>query len=141
MRSRFYLVPVLALLLVFSGAIVSSGRLHYIMSRTFVIRYVIDPKQVDHIVKLFKNRLLLKDPHARIIGCKDVTRVALEGAKDFGVGAVCAVRSGNNSFLALMCENSRLGGLACAASKSPVRDDVIRFIENDCLPAAARSRP
>lgn len=138
MSSRLGLAPVLAVLLVFFGGIVPSGKSQTVLSRTLVIKYVIDPKQVDYVVNLFKSRLLLQDHDAGIIGCKNVTRIAVGGAKDFAVGASCAVRRGNNTFSALMCEDSRYGRLICTQSRAPAREEVIEFIKGNCLPAGSR---
>lgn len=138
MKSRLAFVPLLALLLVFLGGILTSGKSRIIFSRTFIIQYVIDPQQVDYVVKLFKDRLHHQDPNAAIIGCNEVTRVAPGGTGNFGVGAACAVRSGNRMLSALMCQNSPSGRLICAQSRAPTRDEVIRFIEANCLPSASR---
>ncbi len=134
MRSRFCFVPVLAVLMVFWGGIVSPGKSQSISSRTYIISCVIDPRQIAYAVNLFRNRLHVEAPNAGIVWCNDVTRVVPEGGKDFALGAACTVQSGNNRFSALMCENSRLGKLVCAQSKAPTRDEVIQFIERDCVP-------
>ncbi|MDR3554801.1 MAG: hypothetical protein P4L55_08605 [Syntrophobacteraceae bacterium] len=138
MRSRFALVPILALLLILGGGGVSTCKAQYVVSRTYIIRYVIDPKQIDYVVNLFKNSLSIEEPTAGIIGCKLVTRVAQGGGKDFAIGAACAVQSGENRFSVLMCEDSRFGRLVRAPSRAPARGEVIQFIEDNCLPAGKR---
>ncbi|MGC8495429.1 MAG: hypothetical protein ACP5SH_27275 [Syntrophobacteraceae bacterium] len=137
MNRRLRLLHVLTVLVVFFG-LVSSGRSQMIESRNYVIHCVIDPKQIDYAERLFKTRLVQQDPEATLLGCQNLTRVDLEGARDFALGAACAVRIGNNLFSALLCEDSRYGRLLCAKSNATKRDDVIRYIEANCIPAGNR---
>ncbi|MDR3566918.1 MAG: hypothetical protein P4L43_02715 [Syntrophobacteraceae bacterium] len=140
MRRCFGLVLVFALLPVSLGAMVSTGKSQYIVSHSFQVNYVIDQKQTDYISNLFKHQLPLQVPNAGVVGCRNFTRVCRDGAKDFGVGATCEVRSGNNRFLLLLCENSRLGRLRWAESQShaPNREAVVAFIEENCLQSGRR---
>jgi hypothetical protein len=138
MRSRWALVPVLALLLILQSGIVSTCKSEYVVSRTYIISYVIDPHQIDYVVNLFKKSLSIEEPTAGIIGCKQVTRVAQGEGKDFALGAACAVQRGEDRFLVLMCEDSRFGRLVRAPSRASARDEVIQFIEGNCLPAGKR---
>ena len=128
-------VPVLAILLVLVG---SACKSQSIVSHTFIIHYVVAQKQVDYIVGIFRNRLLLQDPQAEIIGCNNVTRISRDGAKDFSVGAVCGVRSGDNRFTLLVCENSRFGGFTETESEASTREEVIQFTEGNCLNTGRR---
>ncbi len=114
------------------------GAPQYIVCHNFTISYVNDPKQIDQVVNLFRNQLKLKAPEASILGCKEVTRVGPQGGKLFGIGAQCGVRIGTSRFSALMCEDSGFGRLAWARWKPLRREEVIRFIENNCLPPDKR---
>lgn len=137
MNRRLRLLHVVTVLMVLFG-VVSAGRSQLIVSRNYVIHCVIDPKQIDYAERLFKTRLHQQDPEAALIGCQNLTRVDLEGARDFALGAACTVRSGNNLFSALLCEDSRYGRLLCAKSNATTRDDVIRYIEGNCIPEGNR---
>ncbi len=86
-------------------------------------------------MNLFRKGLLPLDPKAGIVGCMNVTRVAPDGSRDFGVGAACTVRTENGLFPLLLCEDSRFGRLSYAESNTPARAKVIDFIEGNCLPA------
>jgi hypothetical protein len=138
MSNRWGFIAVLAVLLVCPAGLVSTGYSQFIISHTYMIHYVIDPKQVDYVVDVFKNQWHTQDPDSVIIGCNKVARITRDSAKDFGVGAACGVQRGNNRFSLLVCENSRFGGLVFAESQATAQEQVVRFIEGNCLPTDKR---
>lgn len=135
MRNRLGFVAVLAVSAAIFCSIASPVRSQFIESHNYKISYVVNQKQVDYVVNVFRKGLLALDPKADIVGCMNVTKVARDGARDFGVGAACTVRTENGLFSLLLCEDSRFGRLSYAESKTPARTKVIDFIEGNCLPA------
>ncbi|MGC9196416.1 MAG: hypothetical protein ACP5IL_13325 [Syntrophobacteraceae bacterium] len=138
MRSRAGSVSIVALLLVLGLYSICAGNFSYIAPKTFTINYINDQKQIDSLVKVFRKQLHTQAPNVGITGCNNVSRVSLQGRRDFAMGAACGIQSGNRRLLALLCEDSRSGRLVYAASETVSRDKVIEFIENNCLSTASR---
>jgi hypothetical protein len=138
MGTRAGSVSILALLLVLGLYSICSGNFGYIVPRTFTINYINDQKQIDSIVKVFGNQLSTQVPNVGIIGCNNVSKVSLQGKKDFAIGAACGIQSGGTRLLALLCEDNRSGRLVYAQSQTISRDEVIEFTENNCLGTTTR---
>ena len=135
MSSRSGFVFVLSVLLVFCGSVVSAGESETTLrSRSFVIRYVTDRKQINYVVDQFGSQLRRLGSHASIIACNHVTELAEVGIKNFSFGAICTAQNGNNRLTVLMCDDSLAGKFTWAESGSLSPEGVVQFIKRNCPP-------
>jgi len=126
---------VLAVLLVFCGSVVSAGESETTLkSRSFIIRYVNDRKQINYVVDQFGSQLRRSGSNARIIACSQVTELAEAGIKGVSFGAVCTVQNGNNILTVLMCDDSQAGKFTWGESGRVSQQGVIQFIRSNCPP-------